>query len=162
MEQFVRDARITQIYEGTNGVQAMDLVTRKITMDDGAVLQGFLDRIVADLEKGGPDLEHALLPAMRQAVASLQEAGTVLLAASPEGRGAAAVNYLRLFAITALGWMWVRIVRASLENGDDATKARYGAIANFYAAHILPQTRALEAAIVADPQTVMALPAELF
>jgi len=81
---------------------------------------------------------------------------------SIDAMGSAAVNYLRLFAIASMGWMWVRMAAASLEHGDEATKTRNLALANFYAAHILPQAGALEAAITAGPDPVMALPADLF
>ncbi len=163
MEQFVRDARITQIYEGTNGVQAMDLVTRKVTMAGGAPLASYLDRIEADLGEGASELEASLLPAARAALASLRKASAAVQAdTSIDAMGSAAVNYLRLFAIASMGWMWVRMAAASLEHGDEATKTRNLALANFYAAHILPQAGALEAAITAGPDPVMALPADLF
>ncbi|MBS7668968.1 acyl-CoA dehydrogenase family protein [Croceicoccus gelatinilyticus] len=163
MEQFVRDARITQIYEGTNGVQAMDLVTRKVTMADGAPLASYLDRIEADLGEGASELEASLLPAVRAALASLRKASAAVQAdTSIDAMGSAAVNYLRLFAIASMGWMWVRMAAASLEHGDETTKTRNLALANFYAAHVLPQAGALEAAIAAGPDAVMALPADLF
>ncbi|GGD34098.1 acyl-CoA dehydrogenase family protein [Croceicoccus pelagius] len=163
MEQFVRDARITQIYEGTNGVQAMDLVTRKVTMAGGAPLASYLGRIEADLGEGASELEASLLPAARAALASLRKASAAVQAdTSIDAMGSAAVNYLRLFAIASMGWMWVRMAAASLEHGDEATKTRNLALANFYAAHILPQAGALEAAIAAGPDPVMALPADLF
>ena len=163
MEQFVRDARIAQIYEGTNGVQAIDLVTRKVMMDGGRPLAAYLDRIAADLGEGADELEEWLLPEARAALVSLRKASAVVQSnTSIEAMGAAAVNYLRLFAITSLGWIWVRIARASLEYGDLATKERNLALAKFYAVHVLPQTEALEASIAAGPEAVMALDAELF
>lgn len=163
MEQFVRDARITQIYEGTNGVQAMDLVTRKVTMAGGAPLSSYLDRIEADLGEGAGELEASLLPAARAALASLRKASAAVQAdTSIDAMGSAAVNYLRLFAIASMGWMWVRMAAAPLEHGDETTKTRNLALANFYAAHVLPQAGALEAAIGAGPDAVMALPADLF
>ena len=163
MEQFVRDARIAQIYEGTNGVQAMDLVTRKLTMAGGAPLADYLDRIESDLGEGAAELEASLLPAARAGLASLRTASTAVQAdTSLDAMGSAAVNYLRLFATVSLGWMWVRMAAASLAHGDEATKTRNLALANFYAAHVLPQANALEAAIAAGPDPVMAMPAELF
>ena len=135
----------------------MDLVTRKVTMDGGAPLRSYLNRIAADLGDGPAALEDTLLPAVRDALAVLKRSSALVRAdVSADATGAAAANYLRLFAITSLGWMWVRIARAAL-NQADAIRQRHLALANFYANHVLPQASALEVAIAAGPEPILAL-----
>lgn len=106
MEQFVRDARIAQIYEGTNGVQAMDLVGRKLPMAGGAVVEGFFDGIAADVAAAG---DRVIAVRTGEALALLREATASLRGAGVDATGAAAVDYLRLFALVAMGWMWTRM-----------------------------------------------------
>lgn len=161
MEQFVRDARITQIYEGTNGVQAMDLAGRKLPMEGGMLAPRFFALIRADLATCSG---MAVAQATGEALARLERATAYLLehAADPAEAGAAATDYLRLFALTSLGWCWTKMAAAALAAGDTAAPAiaRKPALADFFAARILPQTIALEAAILAGPSTLMALSAD--
>lgn len=151
MEQYVRDARIAQIYEGTNGVQAMDLVGRKLALSGGAVVKEFFADLAADLKIGG-DLTIAKKTAA--ALTLLEEATSTLQGVNVEEAGAAAVDYLRLFALVAFGWMWTRM--ACVE-GDTKVHRSKRQIAHFYALRILPQASGLAAQIAAGAAPVMAL-----
>ena len=156
MEQFVRDVRVTQIYEGTNGVQALDLLGRK-------VLQlGLLDRFTvpaaAELAVASTDdrLRHLAGPAL-SAIGLLKESTSLLhlRASDPAEVGSAASEYLRLFALTALGYLWTRMARLAVAAGDDAFTSAKLAGAEFYITRILPQTAALHAAVAAGAVPVM-------
>src|SRR3546814_233408 len=121
MEQYVRDARIAQIYEGTNGVQAMDLVGRKLALDGGTLTQRFFALIRAELDAALPTAGEGLVAPVAQALARLERV-TQRLAGSGGGAelGAAATDYLRLFALVSFGWMWVRMA-AAVPALDEAT-----------------------------------------
>jgi len=157
MEQYVRDARIAQIYEGTNGVQAMDLVGRKLALEGGAVAQGFFDLIAADLEGQGAPIAAAT----RDALQLLRDATAALRGADADALGAAAVDYLRLFALVAMGWMWARMADAATKGGTPLHSAKI-AVADFFAGRMLPQVRGLAAALSAGAQSIMALPDDAF
>ena len=156
MEQYVRDARIAQIYEGTNGVQAMDLVGRKLPLGDGAVAQGFFDMIAADLEGQATPVAAGTCEALQL----LRDATAALHGADADRLGAAAVDYLRLFALVSMGWMWARMAAAA----KDGTSAHSGkrAVADFFARRMLPQAKGLAAALSAGAEPIMALPADAF
>ncbi|ALR20679.1 acyl-CoA dehydrogenase [Sphingobium baderi] len=157
MEQYVRDARIAQIYEGTNGVQAMDLVGRKLALEGGAVAQGFFDLIAADLEGQGAPIAAAT----RDALQLLRDATAALRGADADALGAAAVDYLRLFALVAMGWMWARMADAATKGGTPLHSAKI-AVADFFAGRMLPQVKGLAAALSAGAQSIMALPDDAF
>src|SRR5690606_9741317 len=154
MEQYVRDARIAQIYEGTNGVQAMDLVGRKLPLGGGAVAQGFFDMIAADLEGQATPVAAGTCEALQL----LRDATAALHGADADRLGAAAVDYLRLFALVSMGWMWARMAAAA----KDGTSAHSGkrAVADFFARRMLPQAKGLAAALSAGAEPIMALPAD--
>ena len=156
MEQYVRDARIAQIYEGTNGVQAMDLVGRKLPLGDGAVAQGFFDMIAADLEGQATPVAAGTCEALQL----LRDATAALHGADADRLGAAAVDYLRLFALVSMGWMWARMAAAA----KDGTSAHSGkrAVADFFARRMLPQAKGLAAALSAGAEPIMAMPADAF
>lgn len=156
MEQYVRDSRITQIYEGTNGVQAMDLVGRKLPLGGGTVVAGFFDLMAADLDAAG-DLQVA--EKTREALALLRDVTGRLQGADTDAVGAASVDYLRLFALVAFGWMWTRMATAE---GDTPVHAHKRQLAEFYAARVLPQVHSLAAQVSAGPAAIMALEAEAF
>lgn len=158
MEQYVRDARIAQIYEGTNGVQAMDLVVRKLSMADGAVVEDFFN-LVADELAAATDRAGIIQPTLT-ALHLLRQATETIRREGIDGQGTAAVDYLRLFALVSFGWMWTRIAAAATEDSPlHDTKRK---VAAFYTERILPQTQGLAMQIAAGPASLMALAAETF
>ncbi len=165
MEQFVRDARIAQIYEGTNGVQAMDLLGRKIPDGDGRMAKRFFQIVERDLAAAAlqPALQDLIAPVAAATHALQRVTMTVMERArtNVEEVGAAASEYLRLFGLVATGWMWVRLASAALVANDDRTPARL-TTAKFYISRLLPQTTSLATQIVAGAETVMALTPEQF
>ena len=171
MEQFVRDARIAQIYEGTNGIQAMDLVGRKLPKDGGRAIRAFFElvsREIAEAKVAGDPAGVA--SALEPALADLQSA-TMWLAQhgmqDPNDAGAGAYAYMELMGLVSLGWMWMKMAavssKAVAEGVDDKTfhEAKL-ATARFYAARELPQSTAHRREIEAGAATVMAIPEEVF
>jgi hypothetical protein len=171
MEQFVRDARITQIYEGTNGIQAMDLVGRKLPKDGGRAIRAFFElvgRDIADAKVAGDPAGVAA--ALEPAVQDLQ-AATMWLAqngmADPDNAGAGAYAYMDLMGLVSLGWMWLKMAgaasRALAEGVED--KAFHEAkltTARFYATRELPLSTAFRRKVEAGAETLMKVPAEAF
>lgn len=157
MEQYVRDARITQIYEGTNGIQAMDLVGRKLQMEDGELPHRFFALLQEDLQGAAQAAGSApLAEAVTDALQRLEAVTRQLQADSHDtaALGAAATDYLRLFALVCHGWLWVRMAQKSLA-ADTPLKRRKLAAAHFFMARLLPQSLALEAAIRHGSATLM-------
>jgi len=150
--QHLRDARITPIYEGTNGIQALDLVTRKLTAEGGAALA-----LIADLRA-----DEALTPATREALDLLDSTTRTLAATAgdaPDLAGAGAVPYLALFGTVAGGALMSRaaaIAARRIAEGADADGfyAAKAATAAFYEAAILPRAGALAAAAIGGAQAV--------
>lgn len=160
MEQYVRDARITQIYEGTNGVQAMDLVTRKLPLRDGEVVSGFLATIERDIQDAAKVQGAATVAAATsEALVLLRSATQRMLTASADEAGGSATTYLRLFALVAFGWMWSRMAAAAI-GANDPQEAKV-TVANFFAQQILPQSAGL-AASISNGLSVMDLPSDAF
>jgi hypothetical protein len=159
MEQYVRDARIAQIYEGTNGVQAMDLVTRKLGLDGGALVGRFFANVRAEVAAAEPAAGSALAEPVLAALGRLEEATARLSGATAVEAGAAATDYLRLFALVAFGWLWVRMAAVAAPLGEGATpvERRKPALARFFVERMLPQTLALHAALASDAGSTMAL-----
>jgi alkylation response protein AidB-like acyl-CoA dehydrogenase len=167
MEQFVRDARIAMIYEGTNGVQALDLVGRKLPANMGRSLRGFFHPVSEFIEAHGKDAEvGALVQSLAKAFGALQLATGFIAQKSfndPEEAGAASTDYLRMLGLVALGYMWVRMAKVAADKlpgavGEDA--AFYQAkrsTAAFYVDRILPQVGALLYAIKSGKASMMAL-----
>jgi alkylation response protein AidB-like acyl-CoA dehydrogenase len=169
MEQLVRDARITMLYEGANGIQALDLVGRKMPMHNGRLLRRFFHPVDAWLKEkmSRPELQEFVSPVMK-AFSRLQQV-TALVAqkgmADPDEAGAAASEYLRAFGLVAMGYLWARIAEVALAKlaGEEALfyKAKL-ATARFYIARLLPETNALFANIAAGAKPLMELEAEAF
>lgn len=166
VEQYVRDARITQIYEGTNGIQALDLVGRKMGQDMGRLLRRFFHPVAAEIaaDMENEELGEFVMP-LAKAFAKLQQATAVIAQKGlkdPEEAAAAASDYLRLFGLVALGWMWLKMVkaaRAKLDAGE-GNAAFYNSklkTARFYMAKLLPQTNALFITIMAGAKPLMEL-----
>ena len=171
MEQFVRDARIAQIYEGTNGIQAMDLVGRKLGMNGGRALRAYLQLLAQTIEDTRGDERLTKLSAgLEKAVGELQAATLWLMQnglANPDNAGAAAVAYLHLMGIVALGHMWLVMAKAShaaLDAGaGDAPFFEAKLItARYFAERFLPDAGALRRKLEAGAESLMALPAEAF
>ncbi|MEE8500181.1 MAG: acyl-CoA dehydrogenase C-terminal domain-containing protein, partial [Kiloniellales bacterium] len=169
MEQLVRDARIAQLYEGTNGIQALDLVGRKLPRHMGRVLRRFFHPVLGFIEanQAAPELAEFVLP-LAKAFGRLQQA-TAWVAQQglrdPEEAGAAASDYLRLFALTALAFMWARAAKAVLDKPEGEREAFHQAklaTARFYMTRVLPQTSGLFAAINAGAKPIMAVEADWF
>ena len=171
MEQFVRDARIAQIYEGTNGVQALDLVGRKLAKDGGRGVRALFAVIAADIAaaKASGDVAGIAGP-LEEALGHLQGA-TMWLAqngmADPNNAGAGSYAYMQLMGLVSLGWMWLRMAGAAqkllAEGGEDGafleaklTTARY------FAARELVVAGALRRKVEAGADSVMALPVDAF
>jgi hypothetical protein len=145
MEQYVRDARITQIYEGTNGVQALDLLGRKVLGDMGAKLRAFGDIVKAFVE------EHGVNPAMQEFVNPLGDIGDKVgkltmeigmkAMQNQDEVGAASVPYQRVVGHMVFAYFWARMAKIALEkqDQDDFYKAKL-ATARFYFAKLLPET----------------------
>lgn len=162
MEQFVRDARIAQIYEGTNGIQALDLMARKTVADKGAAFNLFkqeIEQFLADCS-GLEAAKEALQTSLNLLI---EATDFVILAAQQDANaaGAASCDYLNLFGLTAYGYMWLQMLRASDGKTDDfyATKQ---ATAEFFFKRILPESQAYFTKVVAGSAPLMALAAEQF
>ena len=171
MEQFVRDARIAMIYEGANGIQALDLVGRKLPKDGGRAIMAFFSEVGAFLEGNKADADLApLLAPLQQSLGHLQEATMWFMQnalAKPDHGGAGSTDYLHLFGYVALGFMWVRIAKAALARAqaDEAARPAMQAkllTAKFFMERMLPQTATHLARIKSGADTMMALPVEAF
>ena len=165
MEQLVRDVRITQLYEGANGIQALDLVGRKLGAHYGRLLRAFFHPVMAFIEQhqADPELAEFVLP-LAKAYARLQQV-TLHVAQQglrdPNEAGAASYDYLRLFALVALAYLWARMVqvaKARLAAGADGDAAFYEAkvkTARFFVTRMLPESGALFAQIMAGGRSLM-------
>ena len=169
MSQFVRDARIAQIYEGTNGVQAMDLVGRKLAQNGGRAVRAFFAVVAEDIAaaKAAGDPAGVAEP-LEKALGHLQGA-TMWLAqngpANPNNVGAGAYAYMDLMGLVSLGWMWLKMAKASDQakgGGDDDFHQTKLATARYYAERWLPEASGLRRKVEAGAESVMALPVEAF
>ena len=169
MEQYVRDARIAQIYEGTNGIQALDLVGRKMPAKAGRYLRRFFhpvqEYIEANVSNGElGDYVQPLAKAfmrLQQITGELAQRGMK----NPDEAGAAASEFLRLFGLVAVGFMWARMAEIALAKRDDDPDGFYKAkliTAKFYMERVLPQSGALFSQMMSGSSNMMALDEELF
>ena len=173
MSQFARDARITMIYEGANGVQALDLVGRKLAQDGGKHVMAFFDMVktFASENKGwDDDFDRDFLAPLKAASKDLQAAGMYFMQngmKNPNNALAGSYDFMHMFGHVCLGLMWARMGKASLEalkNGaDDAafheTKVKTG---RYYMARQLPATALHLARIQSGADTVMGLSEDQF
>ncbi|MDW8342375.1 MAG: acyl-CoA dehydrogenase [Geminicoccaceae bacterium] len=141
-----RDARILPIYEGTNGVQAMDLVGRKLALDDGRLPWLLFEELRGELATAPAELR----PALRASLERLEQATRHLQAAEEEHRGAAARPYLRLFGHTLGAFLLARGAAAALSGAEDG--AAWPGLARFFCAHVLPETQGLLASVLAGAE----------
>lgn len=162
-EQFVRDARITQIYEGTNGIQSQDLVTRKLPLDGGKVVADFFGQIGNVIAEGKGVAEVlSLATQLEAALAELQKITLRLQSgdlANPLEQNAAATAYLRAFTLVTFGWLWLRMALITVKKGAAATPhdKRKLLVGEFFARRMLPQVYGLFHEIEAGSTTLMAL-----
>jgi alkylation response protein AidB-like acyl-CoA dehydrogenase len=164
VEQAMRDAKILCLYEGTNGIQAMDLVRRKLMLHNGRLPRRFFERVRGELKRAQADglrldfLERPLAAAVDELEATtqwLQES----FKQSPDDAGFGAVDFLRAFALTMLGYNWLRMARAAARNPDTGFAQSKRITAEFFAQRLLPQVPAL-CGIVRNPaRALMELPA---
>ena len=172
MEQFVRDARIPMIYEGANGIQALDLVGRKLAKDGGRAITAFFTEVQGYVKEHAGDA--ALKPYVEplgKALGHLQQA-TMWFAqnalAKPDNAGAGATDYMHLFGLVALGYMWARMAEAAntklaaAANGaGDRMNAKL-VTGRFFVERLLPETTTHLARIQVGAASTMDLPAEAF
>jgi alkylation response protein AidB-like acyl-CoA dehydrogenase len=171
MSQFVRDARIAMIYEGANGVQAMDLVGRKLAQNGGRAVQAFFAIVDAECAaaKDKPELA-SLAAAVEAANAELKAATMWFMAngmANPNQVGAGAHHYMHIMGIVALGSQWLRMGNAALSalasgTGDKAFYEAKLTTARYFGERFCPDAAALRRKIEAGSEAVMALPVEAF
>ena len=164
-EQLVRDVRITQIYEGTNGIQALDLMGRKVVGSEGALYQVFSEEIRAFVASTEGSLSEFSQP-LAAALDNLDELTTWVLHQAnrdPHEIGAASVEYLHVFGYTAYAYMWARMAQAALAKAeqDDFCAGKLGT-ARFYFARLLPRIHSLTASVKAGSQSLYHLTAEQF
>ncbi len=171
MEQYVRDARISMIYEGTNGIQALDLVGRKLPAHAGRYLRSFFHPVLAALDEAIEDDDlSALAQPLSKAFGALQLATAHIAQKGmkdPEEAGAAATEYLRLFGLVALGYVWLRaakVAHAALKGGTDERDFYEAKLttARFYMERILPQVAGLLAGVKSGKGAMMALDEAMF
>jgi len=170
VSQYLRDCRIALIYEGTNGVQALDLVGRKLAADGGrgvmsffAELDGFIDG------NGGDETLKPFTEGLARGKAELQEASMWLMQnglANPDNAGAASTDYMHLFGLVALAYMWAlmaKTAQAKIAAGSsDPIYAEKLTVGRYYIARVLPETTGRLAKLKTGAETLMALPAESF
>jgi acyl-CoA dehydrogenase len=169
MEQFVRDARIAMIYEGANGVQALDLVGRKLAKDNGRALEAFFGEVQDYIERHREQAMQPYTGPLATGLDHLRQATTWLMSnapANPDDAGAGATDYMHLMGLVALGYMWCRIVEAALAGiaADAAAERMRGKLVTgrFFVERMLPETALHLARIRAGAANVMELPAEAF
>ena len=168
MEQYVRDARINMIYEGTNTIQSLDLLGRKVLMDNGEKLRAFGDKIKSFIDENGTD------EAMSEFITPLADIGDKVTKLTMEigmkafqnrdEVGAAAVPYLRVLGHMVFAYFFARMAKIALEKssgGDNFYQAKLG-VARFYFARLLPETAMLIRQSRSGAGTLMAMDANLF
>jgi acyl-CoA dehydrogenase len=170
MSQFVRDARINMIYEGANGIQAMDLVGRKLGRDGGRAVMAFFAEIGGFIEQNSDDAMKPFTAPLKSALDQLRQATMWFMQnamAKPDNAGAGANDYLHMFGLVSLGYMWalqVKAAQARIAAGSPDKARMQGKLvtARFFVERMLPETGLRLARITAGADTVMALPAEAF
>ena len=170
MEQFVRDARIAMIYEGANGIQALDLVGRKLPRDGGRAVMAFFAEVGAFAKEHGADeaMKPYITP-VSTALGHLQQATMWLMqnaTAKPDNAGAAATDYMHLFGYAVLGYMWAKMAKIALDkiaaSGATPYLSTKLVTGRFYMERMLPETGLRLARIATGAANMMSLPADLF
>ena len=171
MEQYVRDARIAMIYEGTNGVQAMDLVGRKLAQNGGRAVQALFRIVGEEVAAAKGDAATADFAGRLERANGELQAATMWFMANgmkdPDNVGAGAYSYMHLLGLVAVGLMWLRMAVAAAHlkqagEGDPAFLDAKLVTARFFAERILPDAGALRRKIEGGAEAIMALPVEMF
>jgi alkylation response protein AidB-like acyl-CoA dehydrogenase len=168
MEQYVRDARINMIYEGTNTIQSLDLLGRKVLHDNGAKLRKFGTLVQDFIEEHGTDdaMQEFINPLadLGEKVTKLTTELGMKAMANPDEIGAAAVDYLRVCGHLVLAYFWARMAQVALAKADsgDAFYLAKLATARFYFAKLLPETAALIRSARAGAGSLMAMEVDWF
>jgi alkylation response protein AidB-like acyl-CoA dehydrogenase len=149
--QFFRDARITPIYEGTNGIQAADLVGRKLGLSNGAAFATLIADMRAEAEES----------ALRMLIDACDEVGRRLATADADDRLAASYPFLTMLSVAVCGWLMERQGRAAADGDDDFLRMKR-AVCAFYVEQIVPEALGLHAAATAPAASLYELPADLF
>jgi acyl-CoA dehydrogenase len=170
MEQFVRDARIAMIYEGANGIQALDLVGRKLPKDGGRAAMAFFNEVGAFAKENAAD--EAMKPyvtPLTTALGHLQQATMWLMQnamAKPENAGAGSTDYMHLFGLVVMGYMWARMVRVASDKiaaGDTSSYLKTKLVTGrFFMERMLPETSVHLTRLQSGAATTMELPADAF
>ena len=170
MEQFVRDARIAMIYEGANGIQALDLVGRKLPRDGGRAIMALFGEIGAFAkEHAGDEAMKPFVTPLSMALGHLQQATGWLMQnamTKPDNAGAAATDYMHLFGLVALGYMWAKMAKVANEKiaggGTTAYLSTKLVTGRFFMERVLPATATHLARIQSGSATIMELAADAF
>ncbi len=170
MEQFVRDARIAMIYEGANGIQALDLVGRKLPRHGGRAAMAFFGEVTTFAkEHGGDEAMKPFLTPLSTALGHLQQATMWLMQnamAKPDNAGAAATDYMKLFGLVVFGYMWARMAKVAQDKiaaGEASAYLKTKLVTGrFFMERMLPETALHLTRIQSGCATTMELPAEAF
>jgi 3-(methylsulfanyl)propanoyl-CoA dehydrogenase len=170
MEQFVRDSRIAMIYEGANGIQALDLVGRKLPRDGGRAIMAFFTEVGTYCKEHGGDEEmKSFIAPLSNGLGHLQQATTWLMQNAmmkPDNAGAAATDYLQLFGFVALGYMWAKMAKVTLgkiaASGETAYLKTKLVTGRFFMERMMPETALHLARIQTGAGTTMELAADAF
>ncbi|MDG1995019.1 MAG: acyl-CoA dehydrogenase C-terminal domain-containing protein [Emcibacteraceae bacterium] len=171
MAQFLSDARIAPIYEGTNGIQAMDLVGRKLPMKNGEVIREYFTMIQTAIDENKSNSELEKYATLLEKALQRQQAATMWLMQNamndPDQAGATAHYYLNIMALVSMGYFWLEMVKKATEmlangEGDSGYLEDKIITADFFFNHILPETTSLRYKVEAGASDVMALSADKF
>jgi hypothetical protein len=166
--QYLRDCRITMIYEGANGIQALDLVGRKLGANGGRAIMTFFGEIDGYVAAKGSDANlKPFVDALAGAKAKLQDATMWLMQnglQNPDNAGAASTDYLHLMGLTCLSYMWAMMAEAAYRKGPDSDPFLAAKIATgrYFLAHVLPEADAHLSKLKTGAELLMTLPAEAF
>jgi acyl-CoA dehydrogenase len=171
MEQFVRDARIAMIYEGANGIQALDLVGRKLGRDGGRAVMAFFNEVEEFIKAHGDNTMMPFVGPLATALGHLQQATMWFMhnaIGEPDNAAAGAWDYMHLMGLVALGYMWCRMVEAARRQRADRPHDRADrlhaklATGRFFMQRMLPATATHLARITSGAASTMELPADAF
>jgi alkylation response protein AidB-like acyl-CoA dehydrogenase len=165
-EQLVRDTRISQIYEGTNGVQAMDLLARKVAGSKGTLVQVFVDEVQSYISQNRSTQMQEFIEPLANATANLAELTQTILASAQDNSeelGCAANDYLHVFGYTAMAFVWAKIAEVSFaaDEGSEFHQSKIHTARYFYA-RLLPRCNSLIASAKAGSEAMFNMPESLF